>query len=117
MRRQYAFFAHDIENEIRVNSVTRIAEPPARVAEPNALHAVLDLEPPGILDTARHLSFRAVLVRIRALHDFEFWMRCEDLVMHAADPVPSRSNLAVRHCKQILSERRAKGLKHLLRRI
>jgi hypothetical protein len=34
--------------------------------------------------------------------------------MHAADPVPARSDFPVRHGKEIFAERRAKSFKHLL---
>ena len=41
----------------------------------------------------------------------------QHLVMHAADPVPARADLAVRHGEQISAERRAEGFEHLLRRV
>ena len=44
-------------------------------------------------------------------------MRGQHLIVHAADPVPPRPDLAVRHREQILAERRAERLEHLLRRI
>jgi hypothetical protein len=44
-------------------------------------------------------------------------MRGEHLVMHAADPVAARPDFAVRHGDEVLAERRAEGLEHLLRGI
>ena len=44
-------------------------------------------------------------------------MRGQNLVMDAADPVPSGAHFAIRHRKKIFSQRRTEGLKDLLRRV
>ena len=44
-------------------------------------------------------------------------MRGENLIVNTADPVAAGTDLAVRHRKQIFSERDAKGLKDILRRV
>ena len=63
------------------------------------------------------MTFDAVLVRCRALNNFELRMGREHLIVHAADPVPPRPNLAVGHREQIPPQWLAEGFKDLLRRI
>src|SRR5262249_41504214 len=70
-----------------------------------------------IRGVARELLLDAVLVGRRMLDHLELGMRREHLVVHAADPMPPRADLAVRHREQISSERRAEALEHLLRRV
>ena len=106
-----------LEDEIRVDGIARITEPPAGIAEANLFHAVPDLEPPGIGGVARILALNAVVLGRRVLHDLKLRMRGEHLEVHAADPMAPRTDLAVRHGEQIAAKRRAKRLKDLLRRI
>jgi hypothetical protein len=115
--RQNPTFFHHREHEIRTDRVARETEPPSRIAEANLLHASLDLEPPGIGGIARMLTLDAVLVRRRPLHHFELGMGCEHLIVHAADPMPPRSHLTIRHGEKIAPERHAERLEHLLRRV
>ena len=117
MPRQHAALLHRIEHEIGVDGVAREAEPPARVAEPHLLDAVLDLEPPGFGRIAGKLALDAVFVGRRMLDHFKLGMACEHLKMHAADPMPPRADLAVGHCEQISAQRPAEGPKDLLRRV
>ena len=117
VRRQHAFLLQHAEHEIGVDGVARVAEAPAGIAEAHLLHAVLDPEPPGIGGIARMLPLDAVLVGRRVLDHLELRMRGQHLIMHAADPVPPRADLAIRHREQKFSKRRAEGLEHLLRRI
>ena len=58
-----------------------------------------------------------LLVGRRALHDLEFRMGREHLVVHPADPVAARTDFAVRHREQVLAERRTKSLEDLFRRV
>lgn len=52
-----------------------------------------------------------------ALHDLDFRVCGQHLIMHAADPMPSRADLSVRHGEKIFSQRRAEGLEYVLRGI
>ena len=63
------------------------------------------------------LALDAVLVRRRTLHHFKLGMRGENLIMDAADPMPPRTDFAVRHGEKIFAERRAEGFENLLWRI
>ena len=93
---QHALLAQRLEHEIRVDGVARVAEPPAGIAEAHALDAVLDLELPAIGGIARIEPLDAVL-RLRPPHRLELGMAGQHLVVDAADPVPARADLAVRH--------------------
>src|SRR5712691_6028792 len=115
--RQNAPLLHDAEHEIRVDRVARVAEAPARIAEPDLLDVLLHLEMPGVGRVARELLLDAVRVRGRPLHHLELGVCGQDLIVHAADPVPSRPDLSVGHGEQILSELCTERLEHLLRRI
>src|SRR5262249_62191535 len=87
------------------------------IAEAHLLHAGLDPEAPGVARVARELPLHSVLVGRRALHDLQLGMGGEHLVVHAADPVAARPDLAVRHGEEGFAERRAERLGHLLRRV
>ena len=63
------------------------------------------------------LAFDAVLVGCRMLDDLEFRMRSQHLIMHAADPVPAGSDLAIGHGKQMFAERFAERTEYVLRRV
>jgi hypothetical protein len=117
MRRQNSPLLHHLEHEIRVDGIARIAEPPARVAEPDLAHPVLDLEQPAVGGVAREQPLDTVIVRARTARDFQFRMPGQHLVMNPADPMPTRADLAVRHRVQVASERRAERLEHLLDRV
>src|SRR5262245_32350928 len=117
VRRQHAPFLHNAEHEIRVDGVASEAEPPAGIAEAHALDAILHLELPGVGGVAWELPLDAVLVGRWPLNDLKLGMGGQHLIMHAADPVPPWSDLAVRHREQEFAEWRAEGAEYVLRRI
>src|SRR5262245_28873549 len=97
---QDAFLAQRLEHEIGIDGVARVAEPPAGIAEPHLVDAVLDPEQPAIVGVTRRKPLDPVL-RSRSAENVEFRMGGEHLVMHAADPMPSRANLAIRQRRQV----------------
>ncbi len=113
---QHALLAQGLKDEIRIDGVAREAEPPARVAEPHPLDAVAHLELPAVRIVVRKLALDPV-VGARMRENLELRVGGEHLVVDAADPVAARSDLAVRHRRQVTSERRAESLEHVLRRI
>src|SRR5207344_2219371 len=83
--------------KVRIQRITRVAKPPARIAEADLFHAILDLEPPGIGGVARKLPFDAVFVRTGPLYDLKLRMRGKNLIVHTADPVAAGTDLTIRH--------------------
>lgn len=111
---QDALLLQDAEHEIGVDRVAGIAKPPAGVAEPNLLHAVLDLEQPAIAGRAGEQALDAVLVWCWAADGVEVLVARQDLVVNTADPVAAWAHLPVRHGEEVFAERLAEGLENLL---
>jgi hypothetical protein len=106
--------AQRLEHEVRVDRIARIADAPARIAEPHALHTVPDLEQPAVAGIARELALDATLVGSGMAHRLKLGMAGQHLIVDAADPMPPRADLAVGHGLERRAERAAEIAKHLL---
>ena len=109
--RQHALLLHRLEHEIGVDGVAR----DSRAASPGSPKRTC-LTPSLTLNHQASAALRGNCRSTpfssgagRCTH-FKLGMRGEHLIVHAADPVPARTDLAVRHREQIFAQRRAEGL-------
>jgi hypothetical protein len=113
MARKLALLAQRLEHEVGVDRVARVAEAPAGLAEPHAVDAVTHLEQPTVRGVARVQALDAAF-RLRPPHGFELGVTGQHLIVHAADPVAARADLAVGHGGKRWAERPAERAEHLL---
>ena len=102
---------------MRADRVFRVAEPPARIAEPHLRDARLDAELKLVVHAQRPPALDAVRVRRRSAQRFDFRMAVENAVGNTVDPVTAVADFAVRHIGKIGPKRSADPAEHLFWRI
>ena len=102
------------EDEIRIDRIPRVAEPPAPIAEANLPNPGLDAELELVVHTLRAPAFDPVFIRRGPPQGLDFRVPVQHAICDAVNPVSPIADFAIRHIGQIRPQGRTNCPKDLL---